>query len=271
MAQQVKFYEKNLIDVDVSGVTITVTDATATNNGQDFVDFLRNRNNDTFWATTDSNDAANTQIDIDTGELNEIDRIILVKHNFGAFTIQYWDGGAFVDFSTPINETTNTDSTTEFVFNQVQTDQIRIIITGTQVADEDKNLHQLLICKSIGQLEGYPQIRKPTISQNKSSTTLLSGKQYIATQRGSFSVDMQVRNYNIDADIDIFETIYFSLRGVLVWINAGDDAQFSRTHRGFRGEDIYLMSPRDEYRPEHYKFCYQLGIKFKVRLVEVVR
>ena len=268
---QVKFFEKSLIDFDQLGVILTVTDATASNDGADFLTFLQNRNNDSFWATTDSDDAANTQIDIDLGGENALDRIILVKHNFKAFTIQYHDGTSYTDFSTAISETTNTDSTTEFTFDSVTIQLIRIIVTGTQVADADKELYQLLICKSLGQLTGYPQLKKPVSSLNKTEIKMLSGKRHVVRQRGFFSVDMSVANYNVSADMAIFESIYFGINGVLVWINAGDSTQFAREHIGYRGEDIYLMGPKDEYNPEFYKSYYRSGVKFKIKLVEVVR
>ena len=57
-------WERNKIDLTNPNVVITVTDATADNDGQDFVDLMRNRRNDSGWATTQSNDAANTQLDI---------------------------------------------------------------------------------------------------------------------------------------------------------------------------------------------------------------
>jgi hypothetical protein len=268
---RIKFYEKSYLDIDSQNITITVTDATATNSGQSYVDFVRNRNNETAWMTTGSDDAANTQIDIDMAETLAIDRLLIVKHNLKAYTIQYHNGSSYVDFSTAINETTNTKSTNEHIFTEVQASKIRIITTGTQVADDDKFIYQILICKSLGQLEGYPEIKKPVYSANKRVIKLLSGKSFIARQRGAFSCTLDVKNYNITADLNILESIYFNLSGVLVWVNAGDSDQFSREHISYRPEDIFLVQPTDEWTPEFYKSLYQSGIKFKMNLVEVVR
>lgn len=271
MAQQIKWYNKSYADLDNENVVITITDATATDNGQDYVDFMRNRKNTSGWRTTGSNDAANTQIDVDLVDAFDIDRIILVGHNLKAFTIQYWNGASFVDFSTAINETTNSDSTTEFTFNSVSTDQIRIVITGTQTADDDKVIKQLIITSAIGQFEGWPKVRKPRSSKNKKRTRLLSGKSLITKQVGFFSCELEVENWNNANDLAIVETIYFSLDGVLMWINAGDNAQFARNHIGYRAEDIYLVSPVDEYTPEFYESLYQTGVKIKMTMEEVVR
>lgn len=271
MPQQIKFFEKNIIDIDTENIAITITDSIASDTGQDYVDFLRNRNNDSLWATTDSTDAANTQIDIDMTDTYTFDRILLLAHNFKAFTIQYHNGSIYTDFSTAINETTNTEATNEYSFTAVLASKIRIIITGAFVVDDDKFLKQLLVCASIGQLEGWPKIDNPTFSISKKQLKLLSGKSYLSRQRGNFSATLSVPNYNVDADLDIIEAIYFSAKGVLIWINAGDSTQFSRTHIIYRPEDIFLVQPKDEFSPALYNSFYQSGIELKMGLVEVVR
>lgn len=271
MSQAIKFYEKNIIDIDADNITITITDAIATDNGSSYVDYLRNRNNDSLWSTTGSTDAANTQIDVDMTDTYTFDRILLVGHNFKAYTIQYHNGATYVNFSTAISESTNTNTTNEHQFTAVQASKIRIIITGAQVVDADKYLKQLIICESIGQLQGWPEINNPTYSINKRELKMLSGKSFLNRQRGNFSVDLSVSNYNVSTDLDIVEHIYFSIKGVLVWINAGDSTQFAREHISYRSEDIFLMLPRDEYSPEFYKSLYQSGIKLNMKLIEVVR
>lgn len=271
MAQQIKWYKKNFADIDNDNTTITITDATATDNGQAYVDFMRNRKNTSGWRTTGSNDAANSQIDVDLGDSYDVDRILIVGHNLKAFTVQYWDGASFADFSTAVNETTNTKTTNEFSFTSVSTDQIRIVITGTQTVDADKVIKQLIITESLGQFEGWPQIRKPRSSKNKRTTKLLSGKSLVTRQVGFFSCQLSVNNWLSANDVSILESIYFSLDGVLMWINAGDDDQFARNHIGYRSEDIYLVSPTDEYTPEFFDYYYRTGIKVTMKLEEVVR
>lgn len=266
----IKFYDKNLIDLDSENVTITVTDSTADNNGQDFVDFMRNRKNTSAWRTTGSNDAANTQLDINLGDERSIDRIILVDNNFDSYTIQYFNGSSYVDFSTAINVSGNTSTTIEHTFDSVSVSLIRIIITGTIVADSDKSLAQLIITSLLGQLKGFPQIRKPTISREKKTLNMLSGKKHIIRQVGSFSCDLKAITISDNDDLALIEEIYFKNDGVLMWINGGDDTQFNRTNIGFRAKDIYLVSPADEYEPEHFEFVYSFGTKLDMKLVEVV-
>lgn len=270
MAEQIYFFKKNYIDLTFDGVTITVTDTVASNKGQDFVDYIRNRKNSSAWLTTGSTDAANTTLEVDWGSSKELNSIILIGHNFKAFTVQYWTGVAWADFSTAIAETTNTAETNYYSFDSVNTTKIQIIITGTQVADADKILKQLIATDEIGQLNGWPVIKRPTASTNKSISRSLSGKVYVAEGIGAFSCQLTVENWNNDADLTIIETVYEAGEGVHVWLCGGDEDQFSSKRVGYRLEDLYFMRPTDEYRPEFFRGLYQTGIKFQMKLEEAI-
>jgi len=272
MAQQIRFFNKNKIDLSNDIPSITITDAVATDTGQDFVDFMRNRNNTSAWLTTGSTDAANTEVLIDMVDDREISEIIIIGHNLKAFTIQYWDGGAYVDFSTAISETINADSTTHFSFTKVSTSLIKIIITGTQVVDADKQIKQLVLTDLLasGQLDGWPIIKRPRHSTNKKTNTMLSGKANVIESVGGFSMDLNVRNWNIDQDIDIVEEIYLGKRGVLVWLGGGDENQFSRAHIGYRKEDLYLMRAVNDYTPEFSGGIYNNGLKQSIKMRESI-
>lgn len=158
MGNQIIWFEKNKLDQDNESASITVTDLVAENDGAEFVDRMRNRDNRSAWMTTLSTDAANTQLDIDLGEDEFISDIILVKHNFKSYTIQYWNGTTYINFSTVIAPTNDQNSTSHFNFNKIESSKIRIVIFGTQVADDDKELFQLIITDRIGQLNGWPEI-----------------------------------------------------------------------------------------------------------------
>ncbi len=272
MSQQILFFRKSLIDSDNGDIDITVTDAVATNTGQDYVNYMRNRKNDSSWITTGSTDAANTTLEVDFVDTISISDILIVSHNLKAYTIQYWSGIAWVDFSTVISETTNTESTNHYNFTSVASSKIKIIITGTQVVDADKYIKQLIVTRRIGsgQLEGWPVIKKPVISTNKKSSKMLSGSINLVESVNSFSVTLSVSNWNIDADMDIIEDIYFRHQGVLLWPCGGDATQFATERIGYRKEDIYLVRPVSEYTPELHKGIYSTGVKTELKLAEAI-
>lgn len=269
-AAPIKFFKKNLIDLSNTPGTITVTDTLATDDGSDVIDFVRNRENDSAWVTTGSADANNTQLDIDLGEGRDMDSILLVKHNWKAFTIKYWNGSAYTDFSTAIAQTTNTDETSFFSFTQVECQLIRIIITGTQTANDDKHLYQLILAELIGTLAGWPMIKNPMHDRNKKITKMLSGKANVQESVGAFAVDLEVSNWRSQADLDVVDEVYFKRDAVLVWLCGGNESQFSMELRGYRLEDIYMMRPTNSFEPEYVKGLYQTGTKIKIALTEAI-
>ena len=163
MPAQIRFFNKNKIDLSNTLVAITVTDAVATNTGQSFVDFVRNRNNTSAWLTTGSTDAANTTLEVDMTDTRELSEVLIVSHNLKAYTIKYWTGIVWTDFSTVIAETANTETTNHHAFATVTTQKIQIIITATQTVDADKQIKQLILTDEVaaGQLEGWPVIKRP--------------------------------------------------------------------------------------------------------------
>ncbi len=268
--KQIRFFKKNIIDLSNDLCTVTVTDALAYSSGDDIVDYIRNRRNDSAWLTTDSDDVNNTTIEVQFGVSRDVTDILLVKHNWKAFTIKYWNGSAWTAFSTPIAQTVNTDETSHFTFTSVDTTAIQIIITGTQVANADKQLYQLIVTEQIGLLEGWPIIKNPEHDRNKKISKMLSGKANVQDSIGGFSCELTVTHWKIAADLAIVETLYSSREGFLIWLCGGIEAQFSMNLMGYRLEDLFLVRPTNSYEPEFVKGQYGSGVTIKVQLAESI-
>lgn len=264
MSAQVRFFEKNKADFSDSAVVATASQ------GVGFEVFALNRSNLSAWVTTGSVDADNTTFTIDFGDLHTIDSVILITHNFKAYTVKYWDGAAYQAFSTPINETTNTKATTFHQFNSVSTTKVQLTITGTQVANEDKYLFQFIVTKEIGQLNSWPVIDSPVISRNKASAKMISGKTSIREQIGFMAWTLSVAILSDSSDLDLIESLYLSNNGFLVWLCGGDEDQFSSKRIGYRLVDLPLMKCLNEYQPKFYEGLYKAGLVINVDLVEVV-
>lgn len=265
----IKFYKKNVYDLSNSLPTTTVTDATATNTGEDYIDLMRNRNNSSAWMTTGSNDAANTQIDINFNDEVEFDRLMVLKHNLKAFTIQYYNGSSYVDFSTAINETTNTAGSNYYSFNNVSTQQVRIIITGTQTPDDDKFINQLIFCEAIGEFTEEPEI-SPEFDKQRKVTSFISGKNFVAKAVGGFTCRLRKRPMVTQSDLDIVETLFDSFNGFLVSLSGGTTTQFELDIPGYRLEDVFYMACENEYEPMYNGGRFKHGVDVDIRLVEVV-
>lgn len=272
MSSQPRFLKKNWIDLSNADGAITVTDAVATNTGSAIIDFVRNRNNYSAWLTTGSTDAANTTLDIDLGQSLDVDCLMLVKHNWKAFTIKERGSTSdpWSDFSTPIAQTTNADEVSFFSFDSVETRYLQIIITGCQVVDADKELYQLIIAEQLGQFAGWPMIKNPTHDRGRKATNMLSGKLSMVEGVGAFLVDLEFTHLKSAADLAIIEEIYTMREGCLLWLGGGDEAQFNYAALGYRKEDIYLVRPTNNYEPTLDKGIYPNGHRIVLKLRESI-
>lgn len=264
MAQPIIFFNKSACDFQQPNVIATASE------GNTYASYPLQRNNNIAWITSGSVDANNTTWTVDTQDPHTITDILLVLHNFKNYTVKYWNGSSFVNFSPAINVSGNTAATTYHQVASVDTSKLQITITGTQVPDSDKVMHQFIATSRIGQLQGWPVIGKPTIDRNRINTKMLSGKMNVAENVGGFFCKLSVASWHVDADLSIVETLYQANRGFLVWLCAGDPTQFWSNRQGYRMEDIVLMKCTNELIPEFNDGIYQRGMKIDIELAEVI-
>ena len=266
---QILFLRKSYIDLDNKNPIITITDAVATNTGQDSVTFLRNRNNISGWVTTNSTDAANTEILVELFDYFNVDLIALVKHNFKNYTIEWRNSSAVwasYDIGSLNTETTNIHEKV----TPVLTNAIRITITGTQIVDADKELRQLIITEKKYKFEGWPVIKKPVHSKNKKNNKMLSGKVNIVDSRGAFSCTLEIKLSGSENDLTAHEEIYEQAEGLLMLLSGGNEDQFRTKRKGYKNEDFVLVRPVDEYSNPYDKGVYTMGMKIKMKLAETI-
>ena len=270
MAQQIRFFEKNFIDINNESCSITVTDTTSTNNGQAIVDFIRNRSNSSAWVTSGSSDAANTQLLFELGGSFRVSKILLIEHNFKDFLLEYWDGGAWVTIE---NVTSNTSATTFHETTETLSDKLRLTIYATMIADDNKKMFQTIITRNFmsGQLESWCEV-SGTYDQNKKVNNVLSGKANITQSVGAFTVDLKVKAVTSSNDLELFQEMYERYyEGFLMWVSGGEEAQFTYAGKLWRNKDIVLVKPINEYTSSWLDNIYKTGNPINIRLRETIR
>lgn len=264
MSYQVLLFEKNKIDISREDVTLTASQ------GQSYVEFVRNRNNTSGWATTGSVDSDLTNIIFDYSEYEAITDILLIKHNFKSYSIQYWNGIAYTDFSPAISVSGNTAETKRHSFTQVSTTKVKLIVNSTMFLNDDKFLRQFIVSKIFGQFNGWPTLHAPTLSKNRQIQTMLSGKQSVIENVGNYKVELKIQVTSDDDDLTLVESIYSQPEGLLLWPCGGSTSQFRTVREGLRLEDIYLVKPVNELVNEPYKGLYQAGMPIDLKFAEVI-
>jgi hypothetical protein len=266
MGKQIAFFRKNHADYEISTVSASASESS------DQAHAVLDRSNFSSWMTTGSVDANGTFLEVNMGDVRTVSELLLLKHNFKNYHVQYWDDVAlsYQEFSPAINPSANSAASNWHRFAAVQTSKIKITINGTQIANSEKYLYQFIATELIGQLDGWPVIKDPSISRGLKLNTMLSGRGYLLESLGQYTAKLTVENWKSDADLSIVEALFNSNEGFLFWPCGGDETQFSSRRIGYRMEDLFLMRCSNAYKPEFYKGIYVSGMKIEIDLVEVV-
>lgn len=268
----VRFLKKNKMDLDFTDASITVTDVIADDNGQSYVNFLRNRDNTSGWMTTNSTDAANTTLVFDLGSGKDVDTILLINNNFKAYTIKYWDDLllTWVNFSPAINVSGNTNDVQLHEATPVNTSKLQLIITAAFTLNADKKMTQFIATETLGELNCQP-VLSPKIDRSRKTTNFLSGKAFIPKSVASYELKIAMAGIVNESDLDLAEVLFASYEDFLVWPSGGTITQFTvgGVRQSYGLQDIYLMNMATEYFPTYGEGRWLNGVPINFSLQEV--
>ena len=258
----IKFFKKQKASAGSSNVTITSSSGDASS--------LRaiDKNRLTYWRSVNSDDTITETITIVWTTAQALDRLLLVDHNWKEYTVKYWNGASYVDFSSvvgldgslgSISETTFAEQTSYYEFAGVSTTQVQITVSKTQVADAEKYINQIILTEEIGTLSGYPDI-SGKFTRNARERKMLSGKILSLKSEESYNLRLKFQNYpsSLGADINIMDSLYDSEDPFCVWLCGGrrGTSYFRHALKGFRLKDIFQMQVTKAINPDYTSNVY---------------
>lgn len=274
----IKIFEKSKSLLEL-GTTIAAT------TGTDSAIYAIDRNAVTYWRSAGSNDATTETITVNFSSIQTFNRIFLADINFKAFDIMYDSGGTWVNFANVIGIDGAKADTTETVFNyntayyeftQVSTLKIRIRVTTTQVANDEKFLSQIIVTNELGTFKGYPEIDALDLDRNARAVKTLSGR--FSVQKGDETIGFRFKfkSYPVSSeynpDFDLVMSLQDSEDPFLVWLCGGRTGvkYFRYAIRGFRLKDIYQMQITKPLQLEYVNNVYINPINANVTLEESI-
>lgn len=267
----IKFFYKNYGDLDNDSASASVSTGSSARN------FARSRKTYLYWISEGSDDTTTETYELRFGESKDIDRIILNRHNFKAFTVEYWDGAAWADFAdvvtpsgtkTNITETANTETTNYYEFTSVSTEKIRVSIDTTQTTNAEKYIYEVIATEEIGTLTGYPVY----IGSNNRATAdkkAIDGRISKTILGTVFSCQLQFQRYGIEADHTIMQTLWDLEAPFLIYPSGADESQFRYESKiGNRNRDIYLVNFASDFSPNYDMNVYKNALNYAVSFIE---
>ena len=259
------------MDIDIDSVQVTAS------SGSETVKRIRDRKSYSKWTSDGSSDATTETITIDFNSQRTFDRMHLIRHNWKSFTVQYWNGSAFVDFANvvtkegtqaTISETTNAKTTNYYEFDSVTAEIVRVQVTETQTADAEKYLYQMLLTEEQGTFTGYPQFT-PNFQVKRLAKELLSGRPKFSDFDEVSKFTLTFQYYPSANDHALLLSLWENREEFFFWPCGGDETQFRYPLKGTRLQDIYLVQIEGNYAPWFEQNVYELCPSGSVTFAEV--
>ena len=271
----IKFFE-NVKNLYKDGTTITAS----TNNPA--AKYILDYNKYTMWESIGSSDTVTETIEVTLNGSKDIDRIFLNRINLKDFSIQYWNGSSYSNFTNVVGidgsvaggiiETDYSRNAAYYEFDSVSTTKLKITMLKTQVADQEKEITAFLATEEIGTFEGFPRVSKIKHDRNIRATRALSGKRVIQKSYEVTSFKIKFKTYPLQDDIDIVNDLHEREDSFLVWLCGGrvGTQYFKYENRGYRLEDLYHMQVDRPLTTDYAKGIYVNGVDTDISFIEVV-
>lgn len=271
----IKFFDRNFCLLE-DGASVVAS------NGQSTANRALDRNVYSYYRTSGSSDAVSETFEVTFPETKSLDRILLIDHNFKDYDIEYDVAGVWTAFTNVvgidgalgggISESTYSRSVSYYEFDEVSTDKIQITIDGTQVADAEKYLQQIIASMELGTFSGFPNLRRNKHSRNIRKRTVLSGKTLVQKGLRSSDFRLQFQNYpaSYSGDLDLVGTLDERETDFLMWPCGGRTGSdyFKYELRGFRLQDIYACNITSDIDNTYRNNTYVGPINFSINLEE---
>lgn len=253
------FYTNNRIN---DYCTFTFTSALTT-----AAQYLYDRRRNYKLASVGSNDATPEVwvIEFQGGNAQTISAIFMDSHNIKSGNVQYWNGSSYVDFSTAISLSGNTDTTNFWTFNAVSTTKVRFTLNTTMIVDAQKYVGEIAIFNLLGVPESQPSSYVIRYRERSfEHTTATAGSVYVYFgKKASIDVTFSDASYN---DVSLFETLknlgepfYFYPSGGL----------YEGVDIGLRIYDIFNVNYVNEFAPNLKSNLLEINQSVALELAEI--
>lgn len=253
-----KFFTKNKLK---DNCTYTFTSAI-----EAIASVLYDRDRATTLESVGSNDATPEVWDIEFASSQTIDTIIVDNHNVKSGGIQYWNGSAFVAFSTAATWSANALTTSVFSFNSVSTTKLRVTMNTTMVVDAQKSVGLIYAMETIGQPSAAPATLDIEFVEDSRSHKKASGG-ILYVYFGAKSILKYLFSDATVADVTLFLTI--KNLGVEFFIWPCGAVASATTDVGMRVYDLYLVNYVNNFKPDFKSNVLGIGTRLAIDFKEV--
>lgn len=253
-----KFFTKNRLR---DNCTFTFTTALTT-----LAPILYDRNRDNVLSSSGSNDATPEIWTIEFSGAQTIDTIVVDNHNIKSGNVKYWNGTAYVNFSTPATWSANALTTSIFTFNSVSTLKIQITMNTTITTDAQKSVGLIYAFATLGSPSRAPStIDRQFTEDSREHKKTLGGTLYVF-----FGKSLLLKYLFTDAtesDMNFFISLKNYPTEFYIW--PCGSSQNASNDIGLRVYDFYLVNFVNDFKPDFKSNVIGIGTRIPIDFKEV--
>jgi hypothetical protein len=238
MGNNLRFIDENQIDADATFVFTSASTALAK--------YLYDNDRTTQLTSSGSNDATPEVFTITFTSAKTMDRIFVDNHNIKSGTLKYWNGAAYVDFSSAIAWSASATTSNFYEFNSVSTLRLQLTMNTTIVVNAEKVVGQLRGFAELGEVATNPSDFPVSFPEASVMHSTSKGGNVYVFFGSKFRTAMTFSDAS-DADVTLFETLKNLGTPFYVYPNGG---QTTLTNRAFRTQDMYFVNYTNPFQPE---------------------
>jgi len=225
----------------------------------------------TYWQSTgEGTDGNAVFIERDFLTPRTLSRIFVRVSNISDITFEYWNGTIYV----PLTILTTTDSADGFshfyTFAAISTQKIRINGSNTIVPNEEKQIYDLYYFNEIGELQNPPDGIDPKYNKEQIKHKMDNGKFFIINTGSSWEIKLDFKAFPDQADISLIETLAQRQTEFFIWLNNGNETDFTYKFSPFKFSDLIKVSVDGDFDPKYHGNFFFSGVDFSLKMIEVV-
>lgn len=261
----ITFFDLNYA-LEIFKGTVTVS----SNDLKKWLVFDNNKN--TRWISsgedTDGN-AIEIERDFEVNRL--VNSFFIYNTNISDIALEYYDGS----WHSIIHETNATITKSEnnkhiFILmdSNITISKIKITGSNTLIANNEKFIYKVFAFKKIGTLE-YPISIANKQNVNEKIFTKEDSKGIVINRGNNWEFALSIKSHINQNDIDILKSLEYLEHTFHIWINSGNEPQFTYKFEPYRFQDIYQVSKIRGSRARLTNNMYWGGLNDTLILLEV--
>lgn len=155
-----------------------------------------------------------------------------------------------------------------FSFTPVETTCFKFSGTSTLVVGDEKYINEVFLTQALGQFQ-YPVQFDGGMKKEQVDHKLENGRHFIINKGNALEGKLNFKSHVSTNDVELYNTLLERDSEFLLWINGGNENQFTYKFYPYRFGDFFKVSIVKGSNPSYTNNFYKAGLNASLPIVEI--